>query len=392
LPIILLSTCGLKVKENIYNKPTLALGCERIEEYKPLLLSKRVGVVANHSTILKNTHLVDSLISLGINVVKIFSPEHGFRGDGEAGEIIKNEIDSRTGVPVISLYGNQKKPSHSDFSELDIIIFDMQDVGVRFYTYISTMHYVMETAAELNLPVIVLDRPNPNGFYVDGPMLEIKFKSFVGMHPVPLVHGMTIGEFAKMINGEGWLANSLQCNLAVIPCLNYTHNSKYILPVRPSPNLPNQKSIYLYPSIGFFEGTSISLGRGTDFPFQVFGHPSFKQMPFAFIPESRPNASKNPPLKGEKCYGIDLRDYSDDFFYEMKQVNLSWLIFAYKSFDDKSKFFNSYFNLLAGNELLKQQIENGSDEETIRKGWELDLRRFREIRKKYLLYPDFTYN
>lgn len=348
--------------------------------------------MANHSTILKNTHLVDSLISLGINVVKIFSPEHGFRGDGEAGEIIKNEIDSRTGVPVISLYGNQKKPSHSDFSELDIIIFDMQDVGVRFYTYISTMHYVMETAAELNLPVIVLDRPNPNGFYVDGPMLEIKFKSFVGMHPVPLVHGMTIGEFAKMINGEGWLANSLQCNLAVIPCLNYTHNSKYILPVRPSPNLPNQKSIYLYPSIGFFEGTSISLGRGTDFPFQVFGHPSFKQMPFAFIPESRPNASKNPPLKGEKCYGIDLRDYSDDFFYEMKQVNLSWLIFAYKSFDDKSKFFNSYFNLLAGNELLKQQIENGSDEETIRKGWELDLRRFREIRKKYLLYPDFTYN
>jgi uncharacterized protein YbbC (DUF1343 family) len=389
ISIAILSTCGLRVKDSKSGNHLLILGAERTSEYLPLLAGKRLGIVANHSTTIKDKHLVDSLKELGVNIAKIYCPEHGFRGDSEAGELIGNSIDERTGIPVVSLYGNKKKPSHSDFSGVDIIIFDMQDVGVRFYTYISTMHYVMETAAELALPVIILDRPNPNGFYVDGPMLETKFKSFVGMHPVPLVHGMTIGEFAQMINGQGWLDKSMKCDLTVIPCLNYSHDSTYILPIKPSPNLPNQRSIYLYPSIGFFEGTNVSLGRGTDFPFQVFGHPSFTSMQFAFTPESRPNASKNPPFMGVTCHGVDLRGYSDKFFLNQKRVNLTWLLFAYQLYSEKDKFFNSYFNLLAGNSLLRQQIEHGLTEETIRKGWEHDLVRFMEIRKKYLLYPDF---
>jgi uncharacterized protein YbbC (DUF1343 family) len=369
---------------------SIVLGCERMDAYIPLIQNKRVGLVANHSTTINGTHLVDSLLALGVNVVKIFSPEHGFRGDGDAGEYISNQIDAKTGLPVISLYGKRKKPTHDDFSNLDIVIFDMQDVGVRFYTYISTMHYAMETCAEMNLPILVLDRPNPNGFYVDGPVLDTNFRSFVGMHPVPLVHGMTIGEFANMINEEGWLNGNIRCNLSVIACLNYSHDSTYILPVRPSPNLPNQTSIYLYPSLGFFEGTCVSVGRGTDFPFQTFGHPKLTSLDFSFTPESRPGASKNPPLKGEKCYGIDLRDYTQNFFFERKQVNLSWLIFAYQLYPEKDKFFNSYFNLLAGNSTLKKQIQMGVDEETIRESWRADLEAFALIRKKYLLYPDFT--
>lgn len=368
---------------------TIKLGSEQMDEFIHLLNGKRVGVVANHSTFLNNTHLVDSLLSLNINVTKIFSPEHGFRGEGDAGEFIESHIDSQTGLPVISLYGSHKKPTHQDFSKLDIILFDMQDVGVRFYTYISTMHYVMETCAEMNIPLIVLDRPNPNGFYVDGPVLDTNFRSFVGMHPVPIVHGMTIGEFANMINGEGWLNNSGKCNLTVVPCLNYTHDSTFVLPIRPSPNLPNQVSIYLYPSLGFFEGTVVSIGRGTDFPFQVFGHPDFSSMQFNFIPESRPGASKNPPHLGETCQGVDLRDYNTDYFLEQRQINLSWLIFAYQSFSQKDKFFNSYFNVLVGGKTLREQIEQGIDEQIIRQSWETNIEQFKKIRKKYLLYPDF---
>ncbi|PKP39763.1 MAG: DUF1343 domain-containing protein [Bacteroidetes bacterium HGW-Bacteroidetes-15] len=381
---------GTRSQKQLEPKSSLKLGSERLDELLPLLHNKKVGIVANQSTFIKNTHLVDSLLSLNINITKIFCPEHGFRGEGEAGEHIESHIDSQTGLPVISLYGSHKKPTHQDFSELDIVIFDMQDVGVRFYTYISTMHYVMETCAEMNLPLVILDRPNPNGFYVDGPVLDTNYRSFVGMHPVPLVHGMTIGEFAKMINGEGWLNNSMICDITIIPCLNYTHDSIYNLPIRPSPNLPNQTSIYLYPSLGFFEGTVVSIGRGTDFPFQVFGHPSFKAMEFNFIPESRPGASKNPPLLGETCLGVDLRDYSTDYFLELSQVNLGWLLFAYQSFPQKDKFFNSYFTVLAGSKILREQIELGVDEQTIRDSWKSELEKFLVIRSKYLIYPDFS--
>lgn len=392
IPFLLLSACGATATsdKNHANSQHIILGAESFSSYLPLLKNKRVGIVANHSTTINSVHLIDSLVALNVNITKIYSPEHGFRGDGDAGELIESHFDTKTGLPVISLYGNKKKPSQADFSDIDIIIFDIQDVGIRYYTYISTMHYVMETCAENNLPLIVLDRPNPNGFFVDGPILNLKYKSFVGMHPVPIVHGMTIGEYAKMVNGEKWLADSLQCNLTVVHCKNYSHDSTYILPVKPSPNLPNQTSIYLYPSLGFFEGTTISVGRGTDFPFQVFGHPSFTNMPFSFTPEIKPKASQNPPLLGKLCYGINLQDFDQKYFFDLKQINLEWLLFAYQSFPDKDSFFNSYFNLLAGNDILKQQVKQNVDEQTIRISWETGLEEFMQIRKKYLLYPDFT--
>lgn len=394
IPVLILSACGAKSNsnKNHTNNRHITLGAESFSSYLPLLKNKRVGIVANHSTTIGEAHLVDTLMALDVNVTKIYSPEHGFRGDGDAGELIESHFDQKTALPIISLYGNKKKPSHADFDSIDVVVFDIQDVGIRYYTYISTMHYVMETCAEINLPLIVLDRPNPNGFYVDGPVLEPKYKSFVGMHPVPIVHGMTIGEYAKMVNGERWLNDSLQCKLTVIPCENYHHDSTYVLPIRPSPNLPNQTSIYLYPSLGFFEGTSISIGRGTDFPFQVFGHPSFTEMPFEFTPGRRPKASKNPPLLGELCHGINLQDYQPDYFLNLKQINLEWLLFAYRSFPDKDNFFNSYFNLLAGNNTLKQQVKQNTDEHTIRMSWKPGVEKFMLIRKKYLLYPDFTKN
>jgi uncharacterized protein YbbC (DUF1343 family) len=361
-----------------------------MDKYLPVLQDKFIGIVANHSTIIGQTHLVDSLLSRGVLITKIFSPEHGFRGDAADGVLIENDVDPRTGIPVISLYANKRKPSKEDLTEIDLMIFDIQDVGVRFYTYISTMHYLMEACAENGIPLMVLDRPNPNGFYVDGPILDTNLRSFVGMHPVPVVHGMTVGEFALMINGEGWLKNGAQCNLTVIPCYNYSHDSTYTLPVRPSPNLPNQTAVYLYPSLCFLEGTMVSIGRGTDFPFQVFGHPSFPDMGFYFIPESRPTSSINPPLKDQKCYGFDLRDYTDKYFLDTRSINLSWLIFAYQSFPQKDKFFNSYFNTLAGSRTLREQIEKGFDEQTIRSSWTSDIEQFMEIRQKYLLYPDFS--
>ena len=389
LIIAAVTSCNQHQPNDAKKENRIILGCERTSEYIHLLKDKRVGIVANHSTIINQTHLVDSLLSLNINIVKIFSPEHGFRGQGDAGEFIKNHNDSITGLPIISLYGTNKKPSHSDFDDLDIVVFDMQDVGVRIYTYISTMHYVMETCAETNTPLIILDRPNPNGFFVDGPMLDTNYRSFVGMHPVPLAHGMTIGEFALMINGEGWLQNGAICNLSVIPCDNYTHDSTYVLPTRPSPNLPNQTAVYLYPSLGFFEGTVISVGRGTDYPFQIFGHPSLTNMEYKFTPVSTPGASKNPPYQDMLCHGVDLRDYSAHYFTELRRINLSWLIFAYQSFPEKDKFFNSYFNTLAGGPLLRQSIENGENEYDIRVGWQNDIAQFLPIREKYLLYPDF---
>lgn len=364
-------------------------GARLMSNYLPLVQGKRVAVVANHTTLVGSKHLVDTLLSAGVTVKKIFSPEHGFRGDIEAGELIGNYTDKVTGLPVISLYGGSKKPKPADLSDVDVVIFDLQDVGVRFYTYISTMHYVMEACAENNKPLIILDRPNPNGFYVDGPVLDTAYRSFVGMHPVPLVHGMTIGEFAQMINGEGWLKGKIQCNLTVIPCKGYTHSMTTALPVRPSPNLPNHLSILLYPSLGLFEGTVVSVGRGTDYPFQVFGFPNFPDKGFRYIPVEKRGASLNPPYKGKPVYGIDLRDYSVNYFLDRREIILDWLIYSYNNYPEKDKFFNNFFNLLAGTSLLRQQIESGLTPSEIRATWQPALEQFKLLRKKYLLYPDF---
>ncbi|HOU74935.1 MAG TPA: DUF1343 domain-containing protein [Tenuifilum sp.] len=364
-------------------------GARLMSNYLPLVQGKRVAVVANHTTLVSSKHLVDTLLSVGVTVKKIFSPEHGFRGDIEAGELIGNYTDKVTGLPVISLYGGSKKPKPADLSDVDVLIFDLQDVGVRFYTYISTMHYVMEACAENNKPLIILDRPNPNGFYVDGPVLDTAYRSFVGMHPVPLVHGMTIGEFAQMINGEGWLKGKIQCNLTVIPCKGYTHSMTTALPVRPSPNLPNHLSILLYPSLGLFEGTVVSVGRGTDYPFQVFGFPNFPDKGFRYIPVEKRGASLNPPYKGKPVYGIDLRDYSVNYFLDRREIILDWLIYSYNNYPEKDKFFNNFFNLLAGTSVLRQQIENGLTPSEIRATWQPALEQFKLLRKKYLLYPDF---
>ncbi|MGE0077520.1 MAG: exo-beta-N-acetylmuramidase NamZ domain-containing protein [Bacteroidales bacterium] len=368
---------------------TIRVGAEQTELYLSKIQNKRIAVVANHTSLIGKNHLVDTLLSLHVDIKKIFCPEHGFRGNIEAGELINNDIDSKTGLPIVSIYGNSKKPKPEQLNDIDIVIFDLQDVGVRFYTYISTMHYVMEACAENSIPLIILDRPNPNGFYIDGPVLDTACSSFVGMHPVPLVHGMTIGEFAKMINGEGWLQNSIKCNLTVIPCSGYTHNQTYNLPIKPSPNLPNQLSVYLYPSLGFFEGTVVSVGRGTDFPFQIFGYPSYPVKHFKFKPIVKVGASLNPPFKGKTCYGIDLRDYSSEYFLNRKTINLEWLIYTYKTYPDKKIFFNKFFRNLAGTPVLRQQIEEGLDAEAIRKSWQPAIERYKQIRKNYLLYDDF---
>jgi uncharacterized protein YbbC (DUF1343 family) len=364
-------------------------GARLMSNHLPLIQGKRVAVVANHTTLVGSKHLVDTLLSAGITIKKIFSPEHGFRGDIEAGELIGNYIDKVTGLPVISLYGGSKKPNPNDLSDIDVVIFDLQDVGVRFYTYISTMHYVMEACAENDKPLIILDRPNPNGFYVDGPVLDTAYRSFVGMHPVPLVHGMTIGEFAQMINGEGWLKGKVKCKLTVIPCKGYTHSMTTALPVRPSPNLPNHLSILLYPSLGLFEGTVVSVGRGTDYPFQVFGYPNFPDKGFRYIPVEKRGASINPPYKGKPVYGIDLRDYSVNYFLDRREIILDWLIYSYRNYPEKEKFFNNFFNLLAGTSELRQQIESGLSPSEIRATWQPALEQYKQIRKKYLLYPDF---
>ncbi len=365
-------------------------GAESTGMYLPLLQGKRIGIVANQTSRIGNAHLVDSLRALGSDVLrvwKVFSPEHGFRGEAEYGESVENGLDSRTGLPVVSLYGRNRKPTQEDMVDLELVLFDIQDVGVRFYTYISTLFYVMQACAENEVELVLLDRPNPNAFYVDGPVLEPEFSSFVGMHQVPVVYGMTIGEYARMINGEGWLGRELTCRLTVIPCENYTHQSRYTLPVPPSPNLPNMNSIYLYPSTCFFEGTVLSEGRGTDAPFEVFGHPDLPDRGFSFTPESRPDAATHPKLEGRLCYGTDLRNYRDSLDRDPR-LNLSWLITAYRDFPDKDGFFIPYFDQLAGNAKLRQQITEGLSEEKIRASWQEDLEAFRAIRRKYLIYPD----
>ena len=360
-------------------------GANQIELYKNIIEGKSVAVVANQTSMIGSTHLVDKLLSIGINIKVIFAPEHGFRNLADAGETINNGKDPETGIPLISLYGSHLKPTSQDLSGIDVVIFDIQDVGTRFYTYISTLHYVMESCAENHVKCLVLDRPNPNGFYFDGNILDTAYSSFVGMDPVPVVHGMTVGEYAGMINGEGWLKKGISCDLVVIKCKNYSHKTLYDLPVKPSPNLPNQTSVYLYPSICFFEGTAISLGRGTSFPFQVFGSPDLPDKGFSFIPESVPGA-KNPPLLGIKCFGTDLRDAIEKKLAPKPELNLDWLISAYNDFPQKDKFFTSYFDVLAGGPVLREQIQKGMTSEQIRETWKEGLARFSKIRQKYLLY------
>ncbi len=366
-------------------KEGIKTGADRTEQYLSKLTGKRIAVVANQTSVISNsvhtyTHLVDSLLTLNVDVKKVFAPEHGFRGKADAGEVVKDGLDTKTGLPIISLYGKNKKPSQDQLKGIDLVVFDIQDVGARFYTYISTLHYVMEACAEANIPLLVLDRPNPNGHYIDGPVLEQEHKSFVGMHPVPVVYGMTIGEYGQMINGEKWLANKIQCDLTVIPLQNYTHQSEYSLPIKPSPNLPNDKSINLYPSLCFFEGTNVNAGRGTNMQFQVYGSPYLiTESSFSYTPRSNEGA-KYPKHKNIQCYGKDLRNEK-----KLQGINLSWLKSAYSE-NSKDPFFNAFFTKLAGTETLQQQIENNVSVKEIKASWKKGLDLFKKVRSSYLIY------
>lgn len=387
-------SCGNCKKTQEINNPTstkteeikitepIKTGADNYEAYLPILKDKKVGIVTNQTGILSNkTHLVDFLIEQKINLQKIYAPEHGFRGTADAGELIKDGKDTKTGLPIVSLYGNNKKPKPEQLAGIDILVFDLQDVGARFYTYISSLHYVMEACAENNIPLVVFDRPNPNGNIVDGPILEKEHSSFVGMHQIPVLHGMTIGEYAKMINGEKWLAKGIQCNLTIIPCLNYNKTMSYSLPVKPSPNLPNDQAINLYASLCFFEGTNVSVGRGTEKQFQIYGSPYLNNSGYSFTP--KPNfGAKDPVWNGKECFGEDLTGIQ-----KVTHLELKWLIKAYKeNSQTKNPFFNDFFTKLAGTKKLQQQIESGISEIEIRKSWEPGLKDFKEMRKKYLLY------
>lgn len=386
------------------NTTQIKTGADNHDKYLQLLKGKKVGVVTNQTGIVnydsiymlpekggrshqeayksKTLLLPDFLLEMKIDVRKIYAPEHGFRGTADAGELIKDGKDTKTGLPIISLYGNNKKPSPDQLKGIDVLVFDLQDVGARFYTYISSLHYIMEACAEDNIPLIILDRPNPNGAIVDGPTLEKENSSFVGMHQIPVLHGMTIGEYGKMINGEKWLKNGVQCDLTVIPCLNYKRDMPYSLPVKPSPNLPNDQAINLYASLCFFEGTNASLGRGTNKQFQIYGSPELPNTGFSFTPMPNEGA-KEPPLKGKLCYGEDLSKIA-----KVKRLELKWLIKAYNETADKSKFFIPFFTKLAGTKKLQEQIVAGMSEAEIRKSWEPGLNAFKQIRKKYLIYAE----
>lgn len=392
LPLLL--SCNQPRQEDKTKAPEVELrmipGADRTGLYFPLLEEKRIAVAGNHTSMVGEVHLVDTLLAAGFNVVKVFSPEHGFRGQAAAGELIQNDIDPRSGLPVISLYGSNRKPTPEQLEDVDLIIVDLQDVGMRFYTYISTMSLIMQAAARLDKEVMVLDRPNPHGHYIDGPVLDLDYGSFVGLHPIPVVHGMTMGEYARMVNGEGWLGYKVECKLTVIPVENYSHNDLYQLPVAPSPNLPNMQAVYLYPSLCFFEGTVISVGRGTEMPFQIFGHPRLppNAFPNTFIPQSV-TAAPNPPLLGETCYGRELRTLPMEDLQAERRINLSYLLEAFRNYPEKDKFFNNYFDRLAGNNLLRNQVLAGQTEAQIRETWRPGLEEFRKTRAKYLLYPDF---
>ena len=381
-------------KKQIENSQALmqdiVLGAARFSEYEAALAGKSVALVVNQTSMIDDSHLVDILLNKGIDIKTVFAPEHGFRGKADAGAHVSDSKDGKTGLPIVSLYGKNKKPSAEQLANIDVVIFDIQDVGARFYTYISTMHYVMEACAENNKKVLVLDRPNPNGHYVDGPVLDLKFQSFVGMHPIPIVHGMTVGELAQMINAEAWLKGGLRCDLQVVPCLNYTHKMPYELPIKPSPNLPNLRAIYLYPSLCLFEPTVVSIGRGTDKQFQVAGSTTKnEETTFSFTPVSKEGA-KYPKHENKTCYGHDFTLESAES-YRQNQLNLSWLIAFYNNTSDKKEFFTSsdFFNKLAGNAILQEQIKVGLPETQIRQTWQAKLQIFKDKRKKYLLYADF---
>ena len=369
--ILLLSSFGVYAQK-------LVLGAERIDKILKTIDNKNIAIVGNQTSVVNQVHLVDTLISLNQKIISVFSPEHGFRGVEDAGAKVDNEIDKKTGLPIISLYGKNKKPTSEQLIGIDIIIFDIQDVGARFYTYISTLHYILEACSEKNIKVVILDRPNPNGHYVDGPILEEKYKSFVGMHQIPIVHGMTIGEYATMILGEKWIENN--CNLEIIEMINYNRNDNYELPIKPSPNLPNSKSINLYPSLCLFEGTNVSVGRGTDKPFQHFGSPFLKFYSYAFQPKSGPG-SKYPKHENKTCVGKNLENYP-----YLSSINLNWLIESYNQTNNKEDFFNSFFDKLAGTDKLRTQIISGLNEKEIRSSWKTGLKEFKKTRTKYLLY------
>ncbi len=371
-----------------FSQNTVRLGAERIEVYLPELSGKKVGMVVNQTSIMGNTHLVDTLLSRGVNITGIYAPEHGYRGTTERGKTVADDKDEASGITIYSIYGAKKKPSPEVLKNVELMIFDMQDVGARFFTYISTLHYIMEACAENNIELMVLDRPNPIGHYVDGPVLDPTFKSFIGMHPIPIAHGMTIGEYAQMINGEGWLANGAQCTLKVITLENYTHQTFYQLPVPPSPNLPDMKSVYLYPSICLFEGTSVSEGRGTYKPFQQFGTPTYTPRNHSFVPKPIPSMSSDPKFDGQTCYGYDLSETPMEELQAIDHIRLAYLLEFYQKAAHKEKFFQQSFNSLAGSKQLQQQIIAGKTEEEIRASWQAGLEDFKLKRKKYLLYPE----
>lgn len=382
LVLILFLTCSTGQNSLPGPRP----GATQFDQYLELLKDKQIALVANHTSLVAGVHLLDSLLNSGIDsgqIEKIFCPEHGFRGERGAGILVDDHTDPKTGIPVVSLYGSNRKPSAEQMEGIELLLFDLQDVGARFYTYISTLHYAMEASAENGIPLVVLDRPNPNGGYVDGPVMEAEFVSFVGMHPIPVVYGMTIGELAQMINGEGWLKDGFECELTVIPCKDYLHDLSYSLPVPPSPNLPNDHAIRLYPSTCFIEGTVLSEGRGTDMPFEIYGHPDMTGE-FSFTPRVIEGAAENPKFKGELCFGKDLREFIPGEGWS--RLFLEFLLDAYEAYPDKANFFIPYFETLAGTADLRRQIEEGWDQARIRASWQEDLADFLKKREKYLIY------
>ncbi|MBN2610804.1 MAG: DUF1343 domain-containing protein [Bacteroidales bacterium] len=384
ISILILANC----RDKSIKEAAIQPGAERINEYLQLLDGKRVGLVVNQSSLVGTSHLLDTLLRHGVDVCAIYTPEHGYSGIADPGELIGDEKERNSGIRIVSLYSSKKKPSVQDLAGIEIMIFDIQDVGVRFYTYISTLHYVLEACAENNIPLILLDRPNPLGFYIDGPILDRNYSSFLGLHPIPLVHGLTTGELAAMINGEGWLKDKARCNLKIITCAGYTHNSFYELPVNPSPNLRNMKAVYLYPTIGLFIGTKMSIGHGTDIPYLVVGHPGFPDKTYSFVPQ--PNlGAKDPKFKGKTCYGISLAEVSVDSLKAVRKIEVGFVIKIYEKMKKSSDFFNSSFNYHAGNGELMKQIESGMTEEEIRATWQKENEKYKKIRKRYLLYPDF---
>lgn len=371
-----------------YAQDPIVIGAERFDQYLPKIANKKVGMVVNHTSVVGTSHLVDTLLAKGANITAVYAPEHGYKGNVERGMSISTYKDPDTGLTIYSIYGSRRKPTPEELKDVELMIFDMQDVGARFFTYISTLHYIMEACAESNIPLLLLDRPNPIGYYVDGPVLDPTYKSFIGMHPVALVHGMTIGEYGQMINGEGWLKNGLKCKLEVVKVDNYNHRSLYQVPVGPSPNLPDMRSVYLYPSICLFEGTEVNEGRGTEKPFQLFGTPDYSPKTFQFIPKSLPGFTQNPKFESQVCFGYNLSETAMDELQAINRLDLKYLLEFYSKSKNKERFFLNTFNLLAGTDKLQKQIAAGKSEAEIRESWQQGLKEFKITRQKYLLYAE----